>query len=186
MLDLETGSTIWRTGRDVGADLQLSNMNRAFPTRINVIDINGDKFADRMYAADVGGQIWRFDIYPGEPASSLVTGGKIAQFGLDATSERRIYNSPDVSLFTDPIQDRRYITVSIGSGYRAHPLNNNATDRFYSLRDADVFNRLSQAQYNSYNVATDADLVEVSGQTKVIIAPTDRGWKFTLPSDQKV
>lgn len=186
MLDLESGNTIWRTGRDAGANLQLSNMNRAFPTRINVIDINGDRFADRMYAADVGGQIWRFDIFPGEPASSLVTGGKIAELGLGATSERRVYNAPDVSVFTDPIQDRRYISVSIGSGYRAHPLNNDATDRFFSLRDPDVFNRLSQTQYNNYIVATDADLIEVSGQTKTIISPTDRGWKFTLPANQKV
>lgn len=186
MLDLETGNQLWRAGRDAAADLQLSAMTRAFPTRIKVIDYNGDKIADRMYAADVGGQIWRFDIFSGEPPSTLVTGGVIGQFGLDGSSLRRIYNSPDAAIFTDINQGRRYISLSIGTGYRAHPLNNDAVDRFYSLRDPDVFNQLTQAAYDSYDIATDADMIEVSGKTKIEITSADRGWKFTLPSTQKV
>jgi type IV pilus assembly protein PilY1 len=196
MLDLETGATIWRAGMDVSADLTLDTsgreMNRAFPTQIKVVDINGDGFADRMYAADVGGQIWRFDILSGEPAASLVTGGIIARFGFEGGSTpagegpRRIYNSPDVSIFTDLLQNRRYIALSIGTGYRAHPLNDDAADRFYSLRDPDVFNQLSQAEYNTYDIATDADMVEISGTTKTILNSADRGWRFTLPANQMV
>ena len=192
MLDLKTGAEIWRAGKDNSADLQLAKMTRAFPTRIKVIDINGDQFADRMYAADVGGQIWRFDIFSGEPASSLVTGGVIARFGFEgvATSgsegARRIYNSPDVSVFTDVLQNRRYLAISIGTGYRAHPLNGDAVDRFYSLRDPDIFNQLSQAKYDGYSIATDANMVEVSGLTKIVLDSTDRGWRFTLPPTQMI
>jgi type IV pilus assembly protein PilY1 len=196
MLDVETGATIWRAGRDAAADLTLDSagreMNRAFPTKIKVVDVNGDRFADRMYAADVGGQIWRFDILSGEPAASLVTGGIIARFGFEGDSTpagaipRRIYNSPDVSIFTDILQNRRYIAVSIGTGYRAHPLRDEAIDRFYSLRDPDVFSQLSQAEYDAYDIATDADMVEISGTTKTILDAADRGWRFTLPADQMV
>ncbi len=93
---------------------------------------------------------------------------------------------PDVSIFTDRKQNRRFISLSIGSGYRAHPLDNGASDRFYSVRDPDVFNQLTQAAYDSFNVVTDTDLVEVSGQVRTIIDPTDRGWKFTLPANQKI
>jgi type IV pilus assembly protein PilY1 len=190
MLDLKTGTELWRAGRDVGADRQLANMTRAFPSQIRVIDINGDHFADRMYASDVSGQIWRFDIFKGQAPSALVTGGVIGRFGAEglaspsAADTRRIYNSPDISIFQD--KARRYIAVSIGSGYRAHPLDNSATDRFYSLRDPDIFNQLTQAQYDSYDVATDADMVEVSGQVGVTLNPGDRGWKFTLPATQKI
>ena len=190
MLDLKTGTELWRAGRDVGADRRLVNMTRAFPNQIRVIDINGDHFADRMYASDVGGQIWRFDIFKGQAPSALVTGGVIGRFGAEglaspsAADTRRIYNSPDISIFQD--KARRYIAVSIGSGYRAHPLDNSATDRFYSLRDPDIFNQLTQAQYDSYDVATDADMVEVSGQVGVTLNPGDRGWKFTLPATQKI
>ena len=192
MLDLVTGTEIWHAGTDISADLQLATMTRAFPTQIRVIDINGDGFADRMYAADVGGQIWRFDIFSGEPVSSLVTGGVIARFGFEGVvssgseGARRIYNSPDVSIFTDVLQNRRYLAVSIGTGYRAHPLNDDAADRFYSLRDPDIFNQLSQAQYDSYSIATDANMVEISGQTLTVLDSADRGWQFTLPPTQMI
>ncbi len=196
MLDLKTGAKIWRAGVDSLANLTLNfpgrEMTRAFPTSIKTIDINGDGFADRMYAADVGGQIWRFDIFSGQLADNLVTGGIIARFGFEGVTTpagegpARIYNSPDVAVFRAPLQNRRYISVSIGSGYRAHPLNTTANDRFYSLRDPDVFNQLSQADYDSYIIATAADMVEVSGQLGAVITTADRGWKFTLPTDQMV
>ena len=99
---------------------------------------------------------------------------------------RRFFNAPDVSLITDKHQQRRYIAISVGSGYRAHPFDLSAEERFYSLRDKDVFNQLSQAQYDSYDIAEDADLVEVSGQTQVIVTAEDRGWKFTLPANEKI
>jgi type IV pilus assembly protein PilY1 len=190
MLDLKSGAELWHAGRDAAADRQLSNMTRAFVSQIRVVDVSGDRLADRMYAADVSGQLWRFDISSGQTPSALVAGGVIAQFGAEGLASptladtRRIYNTPDVSIFSD--NGRRYIAVSIGSGYRAHPLDNSASDRFYSLRDPDVFNQLTQAQYDSYPIATDADMIEVSGQLGVTLNASDRGWRFTLPATQKV
>lgn len=192
MLDLETGAQLWRAGADDVADLQAPKMTRSIPTRIRVLDMNGDGYADRMYAADLGGQIWRFDIRNGQSPANLVAGGVIARFGAEglatpsAADTRRFYTSPDVSLFRDLKQDRRFLSISLGSGYRAHPLDGSAADRFYSLRDGDVFNSLTQAQYNAYPIATDGDMVEVSGTFNTDISSTDRGWKFTLPPGEKV
>jgi len=145
-----------------------------------------------MYASDMGGQVWRFDITNGQPPATLVAGGVIARVGAEgivspsSAETRRFYTSPDVSLFMDNVQDKRYIAVSIGSGYRAHPFDLKAADHFFSFRDPDVFNKLTQAEYDSYNIATIGDLVEVAGQKQVVINPTDRGWKFILPPSQKV
>ncbi len=194
MLDLATGAEIWRAGTDAAADLQLADMTRAFPTRIRAIDFDGNRIADRMYATDVGGQVWRFDLFPGEAPATAVAGGVIAQLGaeglninkLTPADTRRIYNAPDIALFNDPVENRRFLSVSVGTGYRAHPLNNDATDRFYSIRDADVFNKLTQTQYDQYVVATDADFVEVSGTSGAVVQSPLRGWKFTLPPDQKI
>ena len=192
MLDLKTGAEIWRAGTDSGADLRLSNMTRSFPTSLRVIDLDGNRIADRMYAADVGGQIWRFDLFPGQAPASAVTGGVIAQLGAEGISSpsagdtRRIYNTPDIAMFEDPIESRRFLSVSVGTGYRAHPLNIDAVDRFFSLRDPDVFNHLSQADYDGYLVATDADFVEVSGTSQAVVQSPARGWKLTLPVDQMV
>ncbi len=50
----------------------------------------------------------------------------------------------------------------------------------------DVFNKLTQTQYDQYVVATDADFVEVSGTSQAVVQSPFRGWKFTLPPDQKI
>jgi len=193
VLDLFSGSTLWRAGHSSStADLQLSGMTRAIPTRVKVIDINGDGFADRMYASDLGGQVWRFDIQNGNAAATLVAGGVIAQLGAEGLATpgpgdtRRIYNSPDIAMFADTRQNRRFISVSVGSGYRAHPLNLTATDRFYSIRDPNVFNSLTQAQYDAFVPFTEADLVDVSGQVGATVSSSDAGWRLTLPPSQMV
>lgn len=192
MLDLKTGAELWRAGADLNADLVVTNMTRAMPNEIRVIDFSGDGFADRMYASDLGGQVWRFDVFNGQAPATLVTGGVIARLGAEglatpaAADTRRFYNAPDISLITDNNQQRRFISVSIGSGYRAHPFDLDASDRFFSIRDGDVFNQLPQSAYDNYPIITDDDLVEVSGQTQTVITANDRGWKFTLPYNQKV
>jgi type IV pilus assembly protein PilY1 len=196
ILDLETGAELWRAGADNGADLTLDTtgreMVRAIPNEVQVIDLSGDGFADRMYATDLGGQIWRFDIFNGEDPDALVTGGIMARLGAEglgsptAADTRRFYNAPDISLVTDAQQQRRFVGVSVGSGYRAHPFDLSAADRFYSFRDDLVFTQLSQTDYDSYVIATDADFVEVSGQTQTVITNNDRGWKFTLPNNEKI
>jgi type IV pilus assembly protein PilY1 len=187
-----SGNVLWRAGPDSGADKQLTGMTRAMPNKMRVVDISGDGLADRMYGSDLGGQIWRFDIVNGETPANLVNGGVIAQLGAEGISSptdaetRRFYTSPDISLFNDALQDRRFIAISIGSGYRAHPFDLGATDRFYSLRDADVFTPLTQAQYDGFTVITESDLIDVSGKKEVVITKNDSGWMFTLPSSQKV
>jgi type IV pilus assembly protein PilY1 len=192
ILDLVSGQQLWRTGADGAADLSLPLMTRSIATDVRVIDLTGNGFADRMYASDMGGQIWRFDITNGQPTSTVIAGGVIARVGAEGLAAptdadtRRFYTSPDVSLFKDVVQERQYLAISIGSGYRAHPFDLSANDHFFSFRDADVFNKLTQAEYDSYSIATINDLVEVGGDKQVVIDPTDRGWKFQLPPNQKV
>ncbi|MGI9270292.1 MAG: pilus assembly protein [Woeseiaceae bacterium] len=197
ILDLESGIRLWRAGMDSGADLRLDEpgreMDRAIPTQVRTIDLSGDGLADRMYATDMGGQIWRFDITNRNDPSTLVAGGVIAQLGAEGLSgtptqadTRRFYNAPDVSLVTDDIQQRKYVAVSVGSGYRAHPFDLSASDRFFSIRDENVFNQVDQNTYDTQAITTVADLVEVSGQTQTVITKNDKGWMFTLPPNEKV
>lgn len=194
MLDLFTGQTIWRAGHtSTAADLKLGDMKRSIPTRISTIDVNGDGFADRMYASDLGGQLWRFDITNGADRVDLVAGGVIAQLGGDGMASapgpgdtRRFYNSPDVAMFNDTQQNRRFMSVSIGSGYRAHPLDLSADNRFYSLRDPNVFNALTQSEYNAYTPVTEADLVDITGTVGTTVTAADDGWMLRLPASEMV
>jgi len=196
-IDIESGEVLWRAGPDAGAELTLSGMTRAIPNQVRVIDFNGDTFADRMYASDLGGQLWRFDITNGNAPNgvgvdALVAGGVVAQLGAEGmggptdVDTRRFYNAPDISIFNDNIQNRRFLSINIGSGYRAHPLDSTNADRFYSIRDENVFSKLSQSDYNSFSKITESDLVEVSGTVGAVIGANDRGWMLTLPANQKV
>ena len=115
------------------------------------------------------------------------------QFQIDETlpSTRTLAKQVGVSFHTvrkayQQLEDEGWLEVRIGSGYRAHPLDESAADRFFSVRDPDVFNQLTQPDYNTYDVVQDADLVEVSGSVRTIIDPSKRGWKFSLPANQKV
>ncbi len=197
MLDLKTGERLWRAGR-ADADLTLADMTRSFPSQIRAVDFSGDGFVDRLYAVDVGGQVWRFDVFrnkqPDSTSDPLVTGGVIARFGGEgvasagATDTRRFYSAPDVSIFYDPVLNRRFLAIGVGSGYRAHPLDVSASDAYYSLRDPDLFAKLNQDAYDNYDtnvgIALDGDMAEVSGQVNTVIGNDQRGWKFTFPAEQ--
>jgi len=54
-------------------------------------------------------------------------------------TNRRVYNSPDVSILQRNEEDTPVLGVAIGTGYRAHPLNTVVDDRFYVLKYEDVF-----------------------------------------------
>jgi type IV pilus assembly protein PilY1 len=186
MVDAESGALLWSAGPS-GASLNLTKMTNAIPSRINVIDLDGDQFADRMYASDLGGRIWRFDITNGNAAGSLVAGGVIAQLGAGSitpavaqSENRRFYNAPDVSL----VQARGlspYFNIAIGSGYRGHPLDASVTDRFYSLRDKSPFARLSQSAYNSITPILDGNMRDITSNPGTITVPYSfPGWKLSM------
>lgn len=161
------------------------NMRNAIPGRISVIDIDGDQFADRMYAADLGGRLWRFDITNGNAASALVTGGVFAELGqtgsgATAADTRRFYNAPDVALIKhDGLAP--YYNLAIGSGYRGHPLSTAFTDRIYAVRDFAPFTNFSQTAYNTTASIKEGDLVNMSVSTNSV-TETSKGWRRTLPN----
>ena len=159
--DAETGKLLWRAGNtgDSSATLNVANMTNSMPADPTVVDISGDGLADIIYAADLRGQVFRFDINNANTGlSSLATGGRIASLGgATAADNRRFFNSPDVALIRER-GGKTYFTVSIGSGFRESPLNTETDDRFYVLRDSNVFTKPS-----TYTTIVESDLVNVSG-----------------------
>ncbi len=198
MVDAQTGALLWFAGGPGGAvtpNLPLTKMNNSIPSAVRVIDLDGDAFADRMYAADTGGRIWRFDIVtdsdaaaPGQQvpsASNLVTGGVLASLGNadlgthPNSSTRRFYQSPDVSL----VRFRGaapYLNIAIGSGWRGHPMNTDTQDRFYSVRDYQPFATLTQTDFNNLTVITDGDLDDITDSVNPIVVDGAAGWKLEL------
>jgi type IV pilus assembly protein PilY1 len=143
IVDALTGSRLWWAGpTGSGADLEHADFTNSIPADPRVIDIDNDGYADMIWLADTRGQVWRFDLkLSNTGASTLATGGTVAKFGgTTAANNRRFYYPPDVAIIKIPNNDygTEYLSVSLGSGYRGHPLNTTIQDRFYSFRDPNV------------------------------------------------
>ena len=189
IVDSATGALIWHGGPS-GATHTFRDMRYSMPADVKVIDLDSDGLADRMYAADMGGQIWRFDLFNGQPAASLVTGGVIARFGSAGTDAaelsdtRRFYYAPDVALATT--RAGSFLHIGIGSGYRAHPNEADNLNRFYALRDHDPFRHLTQAEFNVRPIVTEDDLEDISDDIDAVVGPGRAGWMMRLGPGEKV
>lgn len=191
MLDMETGDLLWH-GTDTGGTQNFDNtangaawsMSYSIPSDIRAIDLNGDGFADRMYAADMGGQIWRFDITNGNSAASLVAGGVIAQLGAaglagpDDTDNRRFYYAPDIAVVTT--RDYNFMHVGIGSGHRARPNSTANQDAIFALRDYSTFTPKTQATYDAFEPIVPTDLIDVTNNVDAFVPQGTAGWRLNL------
>ena len=188
IVDSVSGELLWH-GSPTRGDETFPAMQSSFAADIKVVDLGADGFADRMYAADTGGQIWRFDIHNGNGPSGLISGGVIARLGsaplpappqvvADGPDNRRFYFAPDVALVSS--RDERFMHIGIGSGYRAHPLSTANHDRFYALRDHAPFRKLSDADYARFEPIVDADLVDITDNVDATVPPGSPGWRLEL------
>ena len=187
IVESTTGNLLWhgsRDGRDKDFAAAGKSMDYSIPADIRVIDLNGDSFADRMYAADMGGQVWRFDIFNGQAPGALVNGGVIAKLGAAGlvmptlADTRRFYYAPDVALASTT--DYSFIHIGIGSGYRAHPNETSNQNRFYALRDYETFSTMTQPEYDALTPIVDGDLVDVTVDTSANVPQGSPGWKLEL------
>lgn len=160
IVDAKSGELLWRAGPDGGANLQLTDMKYSIPARITPIDVDGDGYTDRLYAGDMGGQLWRIDIFNADSSSTSIsaTGGRIADLAVDGSinDNRRFYNSPDVAVILEEGK-APYLSIVAASGYRAHPLQIDTHDRAYMIRDNNVYDVPA-----TYTTLTEADLFDTT------------------------
>jgi len=157
IVNARTGELIWSVSDwdSVGhssSTLTLGDMKFSIPGRIRTVSLPKDNekikvsdlgIANQFFAADVGGQIWRFFI--NDKASNLNNfiipagngQGLFAAVHISGDA-RKFYTEPDVSIAK--INGKRVLVLNIGSGYRAHPLNKFIEDRFYSIRTTNISN----------------------------------------------
>lgn len=176
IVDAHTGERIWvgYNGATIIEGEHFADMDFSFPGDLSILDINQDGYMDQMYAADVGGQVWRFDVNNEESISQLIDGGVIASLaGTSESSARRFFNKPNVSIFSQKGQHK--LAVSIGSGTRFNPLNTVIEDNFYTIFLSDVYSKPM-----SYTKLTGLDLVDRT--TTSDNTPIPNGWFIGLPN----
>ncbi len=185
-IDLLTGERLWSGGATgQGHDLALAAMRHSIPAAPRVIDLTGDGVADRIYVGDTGGRLWRFDILNGRARDDLVAGGVLASLGAagltnpGATDIRRFYATPDVVL-VDCIRGN-FLAINIGSGYRGHPLDSDAADQFFSVRDPNVYVALATASYD--DPLRVGDLLDITDDPAAFVPADAAGWRLRLEQD---
>lgn len=188
VIDAASGALLWFAGARAVAptpvpDLPLESMTSAIPSPVTVVDLDGDKYADRLYVGDLGGRVWRIDFHSGRSRASLASGGVLAALGqggqgpLRPSEHRQFFEAPDVALFMSK-GHRPFLHLGLGSGSRVHPLSTAVDDRYYALRDPDVFARRSQAEHDLRVPLRDADLPLASSAG--FDPHSARGWKLIL------
>lgn len=159
MVNAATGALLWSSS-DSGADLSLTEMKNSIVADIVTIDSTLDGYTNLLYTADVGGRIWRLDLNNSAGnAASFAKGGVIADLnGGSSSNNIRFFNTPDIA-FTryGGISASGQFQISIGSGYRAHPLDTRVVDRFYIINDLNV-----SSVPTSYTDYEESDLADVT------------------------
>ena len=180
MVDATTGARLgWVGGPASGANLELADMQYSMPATVLLADIDADTLTDIIFAVDVGGQVWRFDI-DNSGDDSVITGGVVAKLaGTGPGENRRFYERADVSLLKRSNGQLVY-AVGIGSGYRAHPLSTATQERYHMLFFGDVYSPPA-----SYTVLTEDDLLDVTSDLNPNLAGSS-GWYINLEVGEKV
>jgi type IV pilus assembly protein PilY1 len=170
-------------------------MKYAMPADVRVEDSNVNGIADRLYMVDLGAQIWRADIEEDASisASSTIVPYLLADLsGPDIADNRRFFYPPSVAIAA---RDGQAVAVlAVGSGYRAHPLNQAVDDKFFVLFDnasqvgtpttipaAMTLASLYDATPNTLETATGA-----ARDLEIAALGAASGWVIDLAGDQKV
>ncbi len=198
--DAFTGNVIWEAGpNDIPAGMdgvKVTDMMYSIPSDVTVLNRDGDvnKYADRLYVGDTGGNVWRVDIGDingdgtSDPAEWAVH--KLAYVGGTGADARKFIYPPDVVYSKDA--SGAYDAVLIGSGDREHPFDLTIANRFYMFKDR--MTGLSGAgqdtitEANLYD-ATD-DYIQVGTDEQKTAAQTalagSKGWYIRLGEGEKV
>ncbi len=199
VVDALTGDLIWKatggggsntcSGASGATACQLLDMTYPMTADVTLVDrdaADGKGYVDRIYAADLGGNVWRVDLQPAAGAGagfapSTWRVSKFAAVGGAATdaTKRKIFFPPDV--ITTPAFD----AVVFSTGDREHPTLTqqavNVVNRFYMLKDLNVGN--DACPTIATVVTCSATLTDsTSSTTNTLVVPGLFNASPTLPS----
>ncbi len=181
MIDAKSGNVLWKASKS-GHNLNLADMDASIPNDIQLVDYNGDNITDFFYVSDVAGRIWRFDINKiNTNAGNFAKGGMI--FDANGSSGdsvyNRFYNNPSISYFKDGT-NTGFMTLSIGTGFRASPLRASEQDAFYIIKDYNI-----TEMPTSYTTIVPSDLAIYSVSSNTTSNTSEdaikSGWRMDMP-----
>lgn len=128
VIDIATGNILWKfTYADD------SNMRYDLAGPPAIVDVDNDGFIDTVYAADLGGNLWRFNFCKeSERISGACTPSGKRLFASSTGEIRPIFTSPSVA------KDKAgNLWVYFGTGDIMNPTDANAQEYFFAIKDND-------------------------------------------------
>jgi len=181
MIDPETGKRLWHASK-ASSSLNLAEMTSAITSDVATVDFDGDSITDYFFVSDVGGRLWRFDINKtNQGKADFAQAGIIFDANDSSASNQpyqRFYNTPSISYFRDKENDDEYLSLAIGSGFRAHPLMASSSDTFYVIKNRNLVKAPTR-----YEMLTPSDLIDLQTSSN---SEKDHGWRLELTEGEKV
>ena len=115
-----------------GSVIKTFSTTRSVPSDVALVDADFDGYVDRVYAVDVGGNVYRIDL---EKTTGSTTSSAVADWGiyklaaLNGLGTRKFFFPPDVILTPS------FAAVLAGSGDREKPLATTSSDAFFTIKD---------------------------------------------------
>ena len=190
IVEAKTGNKLAEISGKTGGTkrVTIGDMQNSIPSRIAVIDRDFDGTVDHMYFADTGGHLFRVDVYNGETSlSDLFQGQRIYTTSVADSEEknRRFYYAPDIAEIV--YKGEHYYAVTIGSGYRAHPLNEDIQDSVLMLKDHGVFKLDTDGKYMFPDFSNSGSIAQLSPTVPTVTNINSYlGYEFNLTQGEKV
>jgi type IV pilus assembly protein PilY1 len=185
-VDPDTGALLWSIA-GTGAQTNVPAMQFSIPADLRIIDVDANGIADRIYAGDLGGQLWRVKLDEtdfGNANGLQVT--RMADFADDSPQgDRRFFYAPTAYHSNTSVD--KYVGISIASGNRAKPLGFEVQDRVYALRDRDTITTLDLTATDEFDNSQLVDLTIPGAdpvQLKSDLAKS-HGWYIDLAPGEK-
>ena len=165
VIDIKTGDILAEFSGLPGMDYSMT----AAPT---AVDTNFNGYIDKVYVADLSGQMWVFDISSANTADW--TGRRLFRPAGAPSGREPVYYQPAVSL-----DNRRTPWVFFGSGDRENPTDTNSRNKFYAVKD-DGVGSYPRDEGNLRNVTDFTDQTFTTPQWPL------KGWYIQLARSEKV
>lgn len=176
MVDAQSGRVLWSAGSSGPHAWRDPQLQHSFAAPPVTIDRNVDGRADTLFAIDVLGNLFRFDLAP-QPhtAARFARGGRIADLGGGAHAFRRFFNAPDVAWFA-PREGRPYLTVAVASGNAADPAAADVVNYLFVLIDPNALRSPGDYRYAAGRGPITPQVLSRAGQQPV----SRYGWYLPL------
>jgi type IV pilus assembly protein PilY1 len=165
VIDVKTGDILAEFSGLPGMDYSMT----APPSAVDT-DFNG--YLDKVYGADLSGQMWVFDISSANTADW--TGKRLFRPAGAPSGKEPVYYQPAVSL-----DNHRTPWVFFGSGDRENPTDTNSRNKFYAVKD-DGMGAYPRNENNLRDVTTFVDQTFTTPQEPL------KGWYIQLARSEKV